>query len=285
MHTLKSDKLTVSFKNAGAELTGIKDHHGTEFLWHAGDPWKRHAPVLFPIVGKLKGDQYIFEGKTYQLPQHGFARDREFSLVDKSDQHAEFQLLSDAESKKVYPFDFDLRIIYSLSGAELTVQYKVKNTGSKKMYFSIGAHPAFRCPLQPDEQFTDYHIRFEKYSFLQTALRDGLRTRDTKLLPLDEKRLPLTETLFDQDALVFEDGQINEVSLVSASGRSVTLRCQDWPYFGIWSKKGCREFVCLEPWCGVADAIDSSQELTEKEGINELNPKSEFEAHFTVGIH
>lgn len=282
-HQLASPALTVTCSPAGAELTSVKDTAGTEYLWQAGAAWQRHAPVLFPIVGKLRNDTFSYKGKEYTMSQHGFARDRVFEISEQQKDRITFTLNADDKTRKNFPFDFLLRIRYTLHNTELITTYEVTNRGKDPMPFSIGAHPGFRCPLLPEEKFTDYFILFEKYSLMQTVLHGGLRGKETRMLPLDEKRLPLTPTLFDEDALVFGNGQVNRVSLISSvTGRGVELISEDWPYFGIWSKKGNREFVCLEPWFGVADSMESTGRLEEKEGIMTLEAGQTFSCSFSV---
>jgi galactose mutarotase-like enzyme len=281
---LRSNQLTVKIKEQGAEMCSVTNKKDIEFVWQANEKiWPRHAPVLFPIVGKLKENKYEFDGQSYQLGQHGFARDMKFKVVERSDTKCTLELQSDSKSKKQYPFDFSLKIIYELSNNELTTRYQVENKGAKKMFFSIGAHPGFRCPLEANEKFEDYYIEFEHDTFLQTVLQDGLRSSTNKVLPLVGKKLYLSENLFDEDALVFENHQISKISLRSSkSDHKITMECKDWPYYGIWSKKGCTEFVCLEPWYGIADREDTTGELSKKEGIITLDPSQKFDCSFAT---
>ncbi len=282
--TLASDKLTVSINSFGAEISSVKDKNNIEFIWQADkNVWARHAPVLFPIVGKLKGDQYFFEGKTYSLPQHGFARDMEFELVSKSHDSCAFTLASNEETKQKYPFDFTFDIKYELKENTLTVSYMVKNPSDKIMYFSVGAHPAFNCPLLPGEKFEDYYLQFESCRPLCTVLTNGLLNTSLKQPNVKNNKLPLTADLFDNDALVFENNQVNVMSLCSSeSGHKITMNCTGWPFFGIWSKKGNTQFVCLEPWYGIADHVDSDHDLTAKKGILPLAPETEFNCSYSV---
>ncbi len=279
---LKSKDLKVRIREQGAEMCSVTNNQGTEFVWQASEKiWPRHAPVLFPIVGKLKGNKYEFAGKSYQLGQHGFARDMKFKVAESSPSKCTLELISDDETKKLYPFAFSLRIIYELSGNELNTRYEVKNTGDSKMLFSIGAHPGFRCPIDADEKFQDYYIEFYHDTFLQTVLQDGLRSTTNKVLPLVGKKLYLSANLFDDDALVFENHQVSKISLCSSkSQHKITMECKDWPYYGIWSKKGCTEFVCLEPWYGIADRVDSTGEFPKKEGLISLEPSEKFDCSF-----
>jgi galactose mutarotase-like enzyme len=287
VHEIRSSELTVKLREQGAEMFSVTNNDGLEFIWQADkDIWPRHAPVLFPIVGKLKGNSYEHNGRKYQMGQHGFARDKKFTLTGNSGSSCAFELRADDEMKKNYPFDFEFRISYSLDRNELLTRYEVHNPGSEPMYFSVGAHPGFRCPLAEGESFEDYFIDLGHDTFLQTVLKDGLRGESSVVLPMVGKKLFLSANLFDNDALVFENHQIREVSLCSAkSSHRITLQCHDWPYFGIWSKKGCKEFVCLEPWHGIADHVNASGQLGEKEGVHILDAGKTFSCEYVTGFN
>lgn len=281
---LVSDQLRVLINYFGAELNSIKNNVGTEYLWQT-DPhvWPRHAPVLFPVVGKLKDNSFTFQGNNYSLGQHGFARDLEFQLIREDVSSCVFELSSTAETKKKFPFDFIFRICYSLKAATLITRYEVVNPSSELLYFSVGAHPGFRCPLLPGEKFEDYYLEFEHNNFQLTELSDGLRMKTRKALRAENNRMFLTTDLFDKDALVFEDQQINRISLRSSISESkLTLDCSGWPYFGIWTKKNCRDFICLEPWYGIADPLDGAQNLESKDGIIRLEKGKEFKCEFST---
>lgn len=282
--SLVSDVLRVSFQHKGAELCSVKDLAGTEYIWQAKpEIWPRHAPVLFPIVGKLRDNRYTYEGHDYSLSQHGFARDCEFTLVEHAATQCIFELNSDLASKTNYPFDFNLRIAYSLQGNQLRTSYEISNRGQTTLPFSIGAHPGFNCPLTKDERFEDYYLQLEASRFEVRALSEGLRAADTKQLNLKDGRLALNTQLFEQDALVFENSQIQNIQLCSTkSTRKITLSCENWPYFGIWTKKGCREFICLEPWYGIADVANSDHNLLSKEGILHLAAGKSFACAFDL---
>jgi len=283
---LRSKELIVQIKNAGAELVSIKNCEGLEFLWQAKpDIWPRHAPVLFPIVGKLRDNVYKFKDSTFNLSQHGFARDMDFVVSEKSIHHCTLTLKSSAETLKKYPFEFNFNITYSLSGSTLKCIYSVLNTGKADLIFGVGAHPGFNCPLMPHERFEDYFLEFEKSHYELTSLKDGLREISTTSLQLQQNRLPLTPTLFDNDALVFENRQINKLTLRSQkSSHKVEIVSEGWPYYGIWSKKGCREFVCLEPWYGITDKSSASGQLDEKDGMITLHPEKSFNCEFSISL-
>jgi len=282
-HKLVSDLLTVRINSFGAELASIKNNAGLEFIWIAKkDVWGRHAPILFPIVGRLKDNKYTLNNKTYALAQHGFARDNDFTLTQGNDQTCTFQLNASDETRKAYPFDFHLQITYTLNGNALTCAYKVKNPSQSEIIFSIGAHPGFNCPLTTTETFEDYYLEFEKNSFVQTTLADGL-TSGKKEFETFCKIVYLSKTLFENDALVFEDNQIDKIVLRSSkSSHQIVLTCKDWPCFGIWTKKGTTEFICLEPWFGIADDVNSMHELRHKPEMIRLGAQKVFECNFSI---
>lgn len=286
MTILQSDVLTVSVLHKGAELSSVRNTSGLEYLWQADAAvWPRHAPVLFPIVGKLKDNRFHYQGNSYSLSQHGFARDCDFKLLESTANSCLFELRSNPKTRDVYPFDFALRVAYTLEGHSLRTTYTVDNPSQNPLLFSIGAHPGFRCPLEEGERFEDYYLEFENSDYRLSSLREGLRDGQTKPLHLTNNKLYLSETLFNQDALVFEGGQIQRIRLCSSkSSRCVTLRSSNWPYFGIWSKTGCREFVCLEPWYGIADRADTSQDLASKEGILSLTGQKQFSCSFDLSF-
>lgn len=289
-YSLTSDALVLNVNSKGAELCSIKNKEGYEYLWQ-GDPeiWPRQAPVLFPIVGKLKDNRYRFGDNTYTLPQHGFARDSEFSLVNQGPQELSFELSSDQNSRAVFPFDFNLKLRYVLKNNILLCSYEVKNTGDGPLYFSLGAHPGFNIsrPKHKGEHFP--YLEFEKNELLLSALSAGLLSGEKHRLGLSENRLFIHPELFKNDALVMEGGQTEALSLyLDAEGRRITLSCSGWPYFGIWSKPHPRDatlkFLCLEPWYGVADSINHDGQLKNKNGILNLEAGKTFEAAFELGF-
>ena len=281
---LRSNQLHVSINSFGAELSSVKNNNGIEFIWQADkDVWARHAPVLFPIVGKLKDNFFVYENRKYELSQHGFARDMDFKLIEALSDSCTHELTSSPETLEKFPFEFVFQINYFLHENKLITNYKVINPSSKALLFSVGAHPGFNCPLLPNESFNDYYLEFEKNTYELTELDNGLRTDAKSNLVLSDNKLFLNTDVFTKDALVFENGQINKVSLCSAkSEHKITLESRSWPYFGIWSKKGCDNFVCLEPWYGIADATTTNNELVKKDGIIELAPNTEFNCSFSI---
>lgn len=274
MITIRNQQLTVKIAPMGAEMQSIfSNGQQTEYLWNA-DPafWNRHAPVLFPIVGQLKEDTYFYNGKSYHLPRHGFARDKVFAAEQVADNEALFTLKSDNDTYSVYPFSFALCIHYKLHGPEITITYNVTNTGDEEMYFSIGAHPAFNVPLADGTAYTDYQLRFNvPEAGTRCTLENNLIASHT--MPFTQNPVPLTHELFYKDALVLKDLYANIISLESdRTGRGITVDFSGFPYLGIWSAKDA-PFVCIEPWHGIADTANHNQQLQDKEGIMRLGSR------------
>lgn len=283
--SLQNSELSLAVKTAGAELCSvIRMDDQTQYVWQA-DPnfWKRHAPVLFPIVGRLREDQYTWDGNTYRMTQHGFARDKEFQLVSQTRDRLVFELGADEGSKAVYPFDFRLRISYHLVGNTLAVHYEVENLSDTEMPFSIGGHPAFSCPIVPGETFEEYQIVFEQAEQADIhLLQGGLLDGTTEPYLQDSTRIPLTRETFLRDALVFKGLSSTKVKLLSQkSGRYLEMDMTGFPYFGIWSKPGA-PFVCLEPWYGHADPLEAYGPISDKPGIILLKPSEAFQCQHSI---
>jgi galactose mutarotase-like enzyme len=288
-YILENEQWEAQIKSEGAELCSVKNKEtGKEYIWQA-DPavWARHAPVLFPIVGKLNHDRYHYEGKSYSMSQHGFARDSEFSLVEQQNQSLVLGLTADQESMKKYPFNFVLDILYELNENELKVNYKVGNKDQKIIPFSIGAHPAFVAPRIINQQMQEYHLVFEQPETLERHfIENGLQTGETKRLLDNEQKLPLHPKFFEQDAIVFKGVKSKWVSLVvqSSGDKLVEMSVEGFPYLGIWQKVGA-DFICIEPWLGITDHQDFEGEFTEKEGIQLLEVEQTFECSYRIKFH
>jgi galactose mutarotase-like enzyme len=286
---LENDRCRVRINAHGAELSSLvrTDLDGLEYLWPA-DPavWARHAPVLFPIVGRLPDDTYLHQGQAYRLPQHGFARDRAFELAaEPTSQQVQLRLRDDEQSRAVYPFAFELTITHRLQDTTLHVGWQVRNPSAEaELLFSIGAHPAFRCPLLPDETFGDYAFRFDHPVQLERhLLQGGLLTGQTEPVPTVGPELPLSYELFAHDALVFKHYDFTRLALVSRrSARAVQTQFDGFPYLGLWTKGPGAPFVCIEPWHGIASSVGGPTELRDKEGILTLAPGATFTAGYTI---
>ena len=289
-HTLENDVLRIEVEDHGAELRAITEKaDGTEYLWN-GDPawWKYSSPVLFPIVGKLAGNKYRFGGREYELPSHGFGRLSDFACTREATDELIFRLDWSEETMRSYPFKFRLEIAYILKLDRVKVMWTVKNLDSDgPMYFSIGAHPALRCPIMEGEDFTDCYLSFNVEEKCERILLDSSGSLSRNRVPvLDGKELPLDYALFREDALVFDGLHSDEVSIRSRkSAKSVTVRAKGFPFWGFWTPvKGGAPFLCIEPWYGHADYVDLKGELSEKDGIQKLAPKESFDAGYSIII-
>ena len=291
LYTLKNDKLKITVDSHGAELksiTGISDN--TEYLFD-GNPkwWKYTSPVLFPIVGKLLNGKYRFNGTEYELPGHGFGRISDYECIRQADDEIVFLLKWSEETLKNYPFKFRLEIAYVLHENRVEIIWTVKNVDDKTMYFSIGAHPALKCPIVDSEKFEDYYLKFdvsEKSSRIPLDVSSGALTHD-RIPTLDGKELNLNYDLFKGDALVFDDIKSDEISLCSRkSNKSITMKAKGFPFWGIWTPdKGGAPFLCIEPWHGHADFVDFNGDISEKDGIRSLPAGESFDAGYAFVIN
>ncbi|OXE99144.1 galactose mutarotase-like enzyme [Flavobacterium araucananum] len=279
--TISNSTLTASINHSGAELFSLKDNQNKEYIWEGNpDFWGKHSPILFPIVGTLKNNTYTIDGKEYQLPRHGFARDMEFQLIDKTEKRAVFSLQSTPETVKKYPFEFELQLIYTLKDTSLNIEYKVFNKGDIKMPFSIGAHPAIALP----ENFENYALKFEKEEVLKYyLLENDLISDRTKILETTNNQVALNYQLFENDALIFKTLESNSLTILENSKPYIKVTFDDFPSLGIWTKEQA-QFVCIEPWLGYSDTAKNSGDLYEKEGILILEAHQTFNSKFTINI-
>lgn len=289
MYQIKNEEVTLEISSFGAEMKSLKDNRtGVEYLWQADAKyWGRTSPVLFPLVGNYKNKETVFEGKSYFSSQHGFARDMEFELVSEAEQEIWFALKSSEETLKAFPFTFILSLGYRLNGRTVEVLWKVENTDTKKMYFSIGGHPAFNCPICQGEVQTEYKIAFDCKDAVECSVlnEEGVLSEKVKTLVLKNQELEITKTLFDEDALIIEQHQTQEVSLVTPQDEKYLTVAFEAPLVGIWSPKGKEApFICIEPWYGRSDRADFSQKLEEREWGNELEAGEVFEKSYTIVV-
>lgn len=287
MVLLENENLKVALSAKGAELNSIYSKEtGLEYLWNA-DPayWAKHSPVLFPVVGALKADTYYTGGQSYRLSRHGFARDQVFRVQQISDTEVLFELQSSPDTLKVYPFEFTLGLRYKLSANTVSCTYGVMTPGDREILFSIGGHPAFAAPQTADTVYEDYYLYFEEDRALTWhKIKDNLISEETVTRQLDHDRLPLRHELFYEDALVIKNMHSKMVSLRnSKNAHGLNFRFEGFPYFGIWAAKDAG-FICLEPWCGIADSTGHNQQLSDKEGIVSLSPGQQWERTWSAEI-
>ncbi|HSN49359.1 MAG TPA: aldose 1-epimerase family protein [Flavobacterium sp.] len=279
--TISNSNLTAQINHLGAELFSIKNRANKEYIWE-GNPafWGKHSPVLFPIVGTLKNNLFRYKESEYHLSRHGFAREMEFELSEKSENSATFSLNSSIESKKVYPFDFEFQIRYSLEENRLNIDYKIINKNDFIMPFSIGAHPAFALP----KPFESYALLFEHEEFLTSyELENDLLSDNFTIIEMIDNQVPLNYSLFEKDALIFKKLQSKSITILENGNPLLRVRFDDFPNLGIWTKSNA-PFLCIEPWLGYSDTVHSTGNILEKEGIQILDSKKSLECNFNIEI-
>lgn len=289
-YILENENIKLSTSTNGGELTSIfSKKDSLEFLWNGNpDYWKYHSPILFPIVGKVKDGKYLVDGNTYELPQHGLARTREFNMIEKKEDYIEFELLWSEYTLNIYPFKFSLRLSYKLLENGVKVGYKVINLDNKDIYFSIGGHPAFMCPLMDEENFEDYYFEFNKIenaNIMKLNSTTGYFSGITNQYFHNESIVNLSLDLFKDDALVFSDLKSNLISLKSKNhNKTLSMDFSGFPYLALWTKATGAPFICIEPWYGHADYHDFNGELKDKSGIEKLEVGKTFTAHYSLFI-
>ncbi len=284
---IDNGNLKIKVNKKGAELASVLQlNNQYEFMWNANPAvWNRHAPVLFPVVGKLNNNKVLINNSLYEMGQHGFARDCDFELVNKTETELQFLLKSNEQTLVKYPFQFELYIIYGFTAesSQLKVTYKIVNKSPLKMPFSIGAHPGFMLPVANLNEFEiDF---FEGDSIKRHLLADGLFNNKTETLPLIDHKLSLSEEVFDKDAIVIKNCASKTISLNHKNSNfKVSCSFNDFTDLGIWAKKGNHNFVCLEPWLGYADEVGFEGEITTKKGIIQLPEGNTFEASYYLNF-
>lgn len=287
--SLKNSFLEIEVKKTGAELCAIRKlPAGADYLWNANpDVWAGTAPVLFPIVGALKEGAYFHQGEKYSLPQHGFfRRSKNIELYSSSDIDLSFRLASCSDTLTDYPFEFEFLLSYTLKENTILIEHEVRNTGNEKMLFSLGGHPAFKCPIDVGEKYSNYFLKFAEVETAHTyhITTDGLIGDEADLILDNSNTINLHSSLFSKGALIFKNIKSRQVSLISRiSGERIRVNFEGFPYLGIWAKPNA-EFVCIEPWQGIADAVDSDQQLENKEGIIQLEQGENFIASYSIEV-
>ncbi len=271
-HSIGTEGLTATIKPEGAELTSLRDAASAEWLWQAGPEWPRHAPVLFPVVGRLAGDTLRHEGKTYHVTQHGFARDSLFQWVERGPSRAVLRLTESEATLALYPFRFILEMIYAVEGNTLSVTTRVTNPGREVLPCGVGAHPAFRWPLAEGVAKDAHVVEFSDLETGPALAVEGALLGAEKPLPFDGRTLPLSEDLFAQDALVMPGVASHSVTFSAPGSRALAVSWEGYKDLGIWSKPGGAPFLCIEPWFSMASPADWDGEFRDKPGILLLPP-------------
>ena len=284
-HTISAAGITATIKSDGAELCSLKNAAGVELLWQAGPAWPRHAPILFPIVGRLKNDELHHDGNTYPMTQHGFARDLPFDWIEQGPQSCTLQLEDSTVTRSRYPFAFRLVVTYAVKANRLEVTFALTNSGDVVLPASIGAHPAFNWPLAAGRPKESYTVAF---SSQETApirrLKDGLLRAAPEPTPITGNTLALSERLFDDDAVILERPASNAVRYATATGPSIEVSWQGFRELGLWSKLGGAAFLCIEPWRGFASPAEFDGEFADKPGLMHLGPRETNRLMYCIGV-
>ena len=289
LYTLQNDILTVAVSDVGAEIHSVKRGE-CEYIW-VGDPafWSSHAPLLFPVCGRFYEGKYTCEDKTYEIPCHGFIRKAPLTLECINNTSICFRVDATEETKKIYPFDFTLKIWHILEGESITTRFEIENTGDVLLPATVGGHPGFNVPLGGEGSFEDYYLAFGKVCSpdqIEISPR-GLFTGKKTAYPLkDGKILPLSHKLFEIDG-IFLSRMDSTVTLKSnKSERAVTLEYPDMPYLGIWHPSACEApFVCIEPWCGLPGYDGEMEDITTRHDMFHILPGKTQTVQFKMSFY
>ena len=288
IHTIKNEFLTVSAKEAGAELMSILGADGTEYLWQ-GDPkyWSDRALNIFPYVARLNEGKYYLDGELHEMAIHGIAPYREFTVTENDGKRMVFELRADEKTRTEYPRDFVFRIVYALEGKTLTVSFVCENRDERTMYFGLGGHPGFNVPLAPGKNFEDYRLRFAETC---EPLRVGFNAdcfvthEDVPFWLENGTDIPLRHDLFDDDAIVLRD-MAREVTLDCGEGPGVTVRFPGMQYLGLWHwPRTDAPYVCIEPWCSLPADAGKITVFEEQRDLIALEPGKTYENIWSITI-
>ncbi len=283
--TLDNGVIRAVIKVDGGELCSLRRIDGPELIWQAGPQWPRHAPVLFPIVGRLKGDVFHYRGQSYPLTQHGFARDQRFTVIESSAAACALLLQDSAATRTQYPFGFNLRMGYALHAAELHVIYDVSNTGDEEMPMALGAHPAFNWPLPGNDDMAAYRVTFPNDEPADIRrLSQGLMLPAPQPTPVQGRELPLSKALFAADAVIMDQIASTSLRFGAPGTPTIALSWTGFEQLGIWSRADDARFICLEPWAGYASPVDFDGELCDKPGMLSVEPGETMRFSMTIGI-
>jgi len=284
--SLSSGDLAATINPLGAQLSTLRDRTGLDLLWD-GDPavWAGRAPLLFPIVGALAGGSYRLGSTTYRLPRHGFARGKLFDIVDSTSAAATFRLKADEATLRIYPFRFELDVHFALDGPTLSVTAYIRNTGDHDMPASFGYHPAFRWPLPFGRARSSHFIEFasDEPAPVRRLNADGLLMPERRPTPIAHRRLALEDALFQDDAIIFDEIRSRFATYGADDGPRVQVSFPDTPYLGVWTKPRA-DFICIEPWHGVADPEGYSGGFSEKPGVFTVAAGTTFPIKMAIAL-
>jgi len=281
-HTFGSPKLQVRVASKGAELVSVKTDTGHELMWQAGAAWKRHSPVLFPIVGRLADDTAVIDGKSYRITQHGFARDLEFQWLERAEDRCALVLSDTPQTHALFPFAFRLILEYQVTGAALTVRYRLENPSADATLFaSVGVHPAFVWPLSGDSKSGHRIVFSQTQAPTIRHVKDGLLLDEKFASPVQGTTLALQDDLFADDAMIFENVAGKSLMYENNQGAAMRFSWDSFPQLGLWMKPGA-EFLCIEPWHGYASPVGFKGDFREKPGLLQIAPEESWSAHWAI---
>jgi galactose mutarotase-like enzyme len=288
-HTIRNGGLTATIKAQGAEMCSLASDTGVEFVWQAEPAWPRHAPLLFPIVGRLANDELRHRGRSYRMTQHGFARDSRFAWVERGESRCVLMLEDNETTRALYPFAFRLTATYMFDESGLDLSLVIANTGKEILPTSLGGHPAFNWPLQPGLAKESYALSFANAEPSPVRRLDGGLLRPaTEPSPVKGSVLPLSESLFVDDAIIFDRIASNSVRYAAEQGAStgpwLKMSWRGFRELGVWSKPSGAPFLCIEPWRGYASLAGFDGEFTDKPGLMHIAPGTEEQLSFRVGV-
>ncbi len=283
-HGIAAQGIAAEISADGAELCALRDGTGQDYLWPAAPPWPRHAPVLFPIVGRLAGDTLRHGGRSYRLGQHGFARDMRFVWVERGPARCTLELCDSAATRAVYPFGFRFRIAYAVADAALRMTFTLDNPDATVLPAAMGAHPAFRWPLRPGIAKSDHALHFAADQPAPIRrLSGGLLLAEPVASPISGRTLALDESLFAADAIILDQPAGNALRFAAPVGPAIEVAWQGFRELGLWSRAG-GDFLCIEPWRGFADPVGFAGEFIDKPGLLLIPPGGSATAAMTLRL-
>ena len=290
VYTLTNKLIKITIRSKGAELISLKTlKPDLEYLWQPDNNsvWHAQSPILFPIIGNLPNDTYNFNNKSYYLTGHGFASQQDFKLENRTDDTLSFSIQATAETMEIYPFFFDLKVSYLIRDQSVTFQYKIKNTDTKIMYFSIGGHPGFRCPLMEQETYNDYKLYLAQTEKIDRIInQNGFLTGETEPFLNNENMIDFSSIKLPrgQRVIILKGLKSDQITLKSSkTNKGVTVQFSGFPYLGLWPIEN-NPLICIEPWFGLSTKSGIVCDLKHKQGIQNLSPGKEFNASFTVSV-
>lgn len=283
IYEIKNKTLTAKINSHGAELLSVKQTNGCEFIWQGDEKyWSEHAPVLFPFCGRNLDGCYKYGDKKYSVLIHGFAKSNEFSLLSKEDNTVVLKFVSNEETLKIYPFNFEFYVTYSLKENKLTIEYLVKNTNEKEMIFAYGFHPGFNVPINNVGNFEDYYLEFSKDTYPKRKLINNLDAHEDEIVEFKNKKIELTHDLFS-DCHFFKS--VNDVVTLrnKLNNDYIEVSYSNMTSLGLWKKEySDAPYICIEPCYGFPGSFDKYDSLETRKEMIHLESGKEFKNSITI---